>query len=200
MKAIKFPRLLFLFSISIISFVIATTAIADTFNLNWSHVTNKTVQLKTSNTYLTGDWGNRYSVGISNWNSSTARVNITTTAFSSSTVDMYSVDKDTWKRNGWGSWYGWAQLFSGGSACNTNAGDPDLLCTSADYAGVYFSEEYYPTGNNAQASGTITHELGHVAGLKHTTSSSTSVMHLQGNAKRTNTVTTYDAGQINGKY
>lgn len=204
----KFFKSLFYMCVVTLSFfitfsLISTPTKADTFNFRWAHVTNNTVQMNTNSTYLTGNWGTRYSQALANWNTSSARISLTDTTWSRSNVDMFTIDRETWARNGWGSnWYGWAQLFDGFTVCNTNAGNPDNNCTSADHASIYFNDALYPANNPTQASGTITHEIGHVAGLAHTSAdvNQNSVMHLQSHRLRSHVVSTYDIGEINRKY
>ncbi|MHA7582389.1 reprolysin-like metallopeptidase [Paenibacillus vandeheii] len=180
----------------------ATSAFADTFNFKWSIMSGNLVSVAANGDNLNSDWGGTvFTNARTKWNGTSARILVSSSSFSSSKLDLYSVSSTQWTNNGWGSGlYAWAQPWSGGSACSANANaNPDTKCTTADYGAIYINSGNTPASSDLK-SAILAHEIGHIVGLAHTTSNTSSLMQGSPNSYFSYTPTTYDVNQFNGKY
>lgn len=180
----------------------ATSAFADTFSFKWSIKSGNRVTVAANGDNLNSNWGGTvFTNARTKWNESSARILVSSVSFSSSKLDLYSVSSTQWTNNGWGAGlYAWAQPWSGGSACSSNANvNPDTNCTTADYGAIYVNSGNTPSDSNLK-SAILAHEIGHIVGLAHTTSNTSSLMQGSPNSYFSYTPTTYDVNQFNGKY
>jgi Matrixin. len=180
----------------------ASVAMANTFSFDWTHVSSGFVSVAASDDYLNSDWnGTVYSNGRGKWNGSSADIYISDTTFSNSNLDLMGVDEQTWIDNGWSTGlYAWAQPWDGSSACSDDANDdPGVACDEADYGAIYVNEGNTPSGSDFK-SAILAHEMGHIVGLAHTTSATSSIMQGSPNSYFSYTVTTYDENELNNKY
>lgn len=181
---------------------LVSSAFADTFNFKWSIIDGNLVTVAANGDNLNSDWGGTvFTNARTKWNGTSARLLITSTSFSSSKLDLYSVSSTQWANNGWGSGlYAWAQPWSGSTICApTPSSNPDSNCTTADYGAIYVNSGNTPTGSDFR-SAILAHEIGHIVGLAHTTSNTSSIMQPSPNSYFSYTPTTYDVNEFNGKY
>jgi hypothetical protein len=113
---------------------------------------------------------------INRWKNATSHLNLSTTSFSSSNVDIMAVSKQTWFNNGWGDdVFAFSQMYDGSFQCNSYVFTNNCKSSnSISYAAIYINVEKNPAGlftsaatNTDRRRGIIAHELGHVFTLKH---------------------------------
>jgi len=185
-------------------FSFASEVKATTFGFEWQTLSGGDAYMLSSQDNLNSNYNSTiYNNGRAKWNSSVpdAHIVINGTTFSNSTVDMYSVSTTTWNNNGWGPYIAWAQMWNNGTACNPTP-TSSISCTGAvvDYGAIYFNEGQEPASSTTR-SGVIAHEIGHLAGLAHTTTLDPSLMTSYVNDPLwRSSPTTYDINQMNSLY
>jgi hypothetical protein len=158
------------------AFTLSLTVFAQMESYKWSssYINNGKLQLginyTTGGSYTSADM----SAGISKWTSTSANLSLSEVPFSSSNVDIRTVDATTWTNNGWGSsTYGWTQKYAGSKVCSTNFTND--YCTSTDritYAAIFLNLGYEPEGfwastREDRRRALIGHELGHSFTIAH---------------------------------
>lgn len=181
---------------------LASFTFANTFNFKWSIVDGNLVTVAANDDNLNSDWnGTVFTNARTKWNGTSARLLISSTSFSTSKLDLYSVSATQWADNGWSSGsYAWAQPWSGSTVCSPTPNTiPDINCTTADYGAIYVNSGNTPSDADFK-SAILAHEIGHIVGLAHTTSNTSSIMQPSPNSSFSYTPTTYDVNEFNGKY
>lgn len=202
MRLIRKKSLSLLYVVLFLVSFITTISYADTWNITWSIRDGKNAFLNASQYFLDSDWNNDvFDNARDKWNSSNANLYIGSTNWGSATLDFYSVSEEQWTKNKWDSdIIAWAQLWDTPTQCNSNADEePDVICSSADYGAVYVNAAQTPANADYRA-GILAHEIGHIIGLKHTSTPHASIMHTGESVHFRIDPTNYDINEVNGKY
>ncbi|MGF7048039.1 hypothetical protein J2T13_002545 [Paenibacillus sp. DS2015] len=161
-------------------FILSSTVFAQMESYRWKSTFTSTGALKLgiSTQYAAGGSYTATDItnGISHWKNATTNLNLSTTSFSNSNVDIMAVSEEQWFNNGWGDdTYAFSQLYDGSFQCNS--GITTNYCNSSNsisYAAIYINYEKSTGGLLTSAAtktdrrrGIVAHELGHVFTIHH---------------------------------
>lgn len=178
-----------------------TTAYADIFNFKWTHRSGNLVVVAANGQNLNHNYIGSYDDARRKWNNSSALLIVSDTSLPNSNLDMWGVSAAQWRDNGWlPNIVAWAQAFNGTIQCMRSPDDhPDPRCSQANLGAIYVNNGQNPGDSDFKAA-VLAHEIGHIVGIAHTTSSTPSIMQANPNQYFRQTVQPYDEGEFNNKY